>query len=173
MTHEQTPFPLTPWRVLASAAIIGASLVLALAVYFGFLAGGPVRWLGEWTAGSTSSVLNLLGASTTANGTILSSSGFAADIVVECTAVGPLLLFMGAVLAFPSTVKAKGLGLLLGAAVLTAVNLVRIVSLFWIGESYPQYLDVAHLLVWQTGMIVAAIVLWLAWVERVARARTL
>jgi exosortase/archaeosortase family protein len=166
-------FPLNPWRLLMSVAIIGASLVLALAVYFGFIAGGPVQWIGEWTASSTSSVLNLLGASTTADGTILYSSGFAADIVVECTAVGPLLLFMGAVAAFPSTVKAKGLGLLLGAVTLTAVNLVRIVSLFWIGESYPQYLDVAHLLVWQTAMIVVAIILWLAWVDRVAGARAL
>ena len=115
----------------------------------------------------------LMGASTTAEGTILYSSGFAADIVVECTAVGPLLLFMGAVLAFPSTVKAKGLGFLLGAVALTAVNLVRIVSLFWIGESFPEYLDIAHLLVWQTAMILAAIILWLAWVERVAVARAL
>mgnify|MGYP003707795177 CR=1 FL=1 len=32
MTHEQTPFPFTPWRIIASAAIIGASLVLALAI---------------------------------------------------------------------------------------------------------------------------------------------
>ena len=173
MTYQRTQLPLTPWRLLLSAAIIAASLVLALAVYFGFLAGGPVQWIGEWTAGSTSSVLNLLGATTTADGTILYSSGFAANIVVECTAVGPLLLFMGAVLAFPSTVKAKGLGFLLGAVALTAVNLVRIVSLFWIGESFPEYLDIAHLLVWQTAMILAAIILWLAWVERVAVARAL
>ena len=173
MTHQQIPVPLAPWRILTSVAIIGASLGLALTVYFGFLAGGPIRWVGEWTASSTSSVLNLLGASTTANGTILSSSGFAANIVVECTAIGPLLLFMGAVLAFPSNLKAKGFGLLLGAVVLTVVNLVRIVSLFWIGESFPQYLDVAHLLVWQTAMIIIAIVLWLGWVERAAGARTL
>lgn len=118
------------------------------------LAPSAIQWIGEWTASSTSSVLNLLGASTTADGTILYSSGFAADIVVECTAVGPVLLFMGAV-------------------ALTAVNLVRVVSLFWIGESFPQYLDVAHLLVWQTAMIVVAIILWLAWVDRVAGARAL
>ena len=173
MRQQPAALSLTPWRLLASVAIIGASLGLALTVYFGFLTGGPIRWIGEWTASSTSSVLNLLGGSTTANGTILSSSGFAADIVVECTAVGPLLLFMGAVFAFPSTLKAKGFGLLLGAVVLTVVNLVRIVSLFWIGETFPQYLDVAHLLVWQTAMIIIAIVLWLAWVEKAAGARTL
>jgi hypothetical protein len=44
-------------------------------------------------------------------------------------------------------------------------------SLFWIGSSFPQYLDVAHLLVWQTAMILLAIILWLFWVERIAHAR--
>ena len=51
------------------------------------------------------------------------------------------------------------------------INLARIMSLFWIGSAYPQYLNVAHLLVWQTAIILLAIVLWLFWIERVAGAR--
>ena len=51
------------------------------------------------------------------------------------------------------------------------INLVRIISLFLIGSAYPQYLEIAHLLVWQTAIILSAIVLWLIWVERLAIAR--
>ena len=93
------------------------------------------------------------------------------DIVAECTAVGPLVLFIGAVAAYPSPLRAKSLGVLLGLVVLSAVNLVRIISLFLIGSAYPEYLEVAHLLVWQTAIILFAIILWLFWVERLAGAR--
>lgn len=43
-------------------------------------------------------------------------------------------------------------------------------SLFWIGEVYPEYLDVAHLLVWQSDIILLAIVMWLIWAGRLSSA---
>lgn len=141
-----------------------------MAAYFGYLGSSVVTVVAAWTARWTSSALNLLGSSTQVDGVVLSSDAFAVNIVAECTAVGPLVLFMGAVVAYPSPVGAKGLGLLLGILVLTAVNLVRIMSLFWLGSAYPQYLSVAHLLVWQTAIILVTIILWLAWVERIANA---
>jgi len=159
------------WRMFVSSAIIVGSLGLALAVYFEFLAGEWILTISEWNAHWTSSALNLFGASTSVSGTVLSSDSFAVNIVAECTSIGPLLLFAGAVLAFPAPLRAKGYGWLLGLVVLTAINVIRIMSLFWIGSAFPQYLNVAHLLVWQTAMILLAIILWLFWVERIAHAR--
>ena len=157
--------------VMGPAVILGGSLVLAVAIYFGILGGTWMQELAESTARWSSFGLNLLGSSTSVDGTMLSSDTFAVNIVAECTAVGPLVLFMGAVLAYPSPLRAKSLGVLLGLVVLTLVNLVRIMSLFWIGSAFPQYLSVAHLLVWQTAIIILAILLWLLWVERLAHAR--
>ncbi len=144
---------------------------MALAVYYGFLGSSLVGHVAAWTASWTSHALNLLGGSTTVSGTVLWSDDFAVNIVAECTAVGPLVLYLGAVLAYPAPLRAKTLGAILGLVVLTAVNLVRIMSLFWLGTSYPQYLNVVHLLVWQTAIILLAIVLWLLWVEKVVGAR--
>jgi exosortase/archaeosortase family protein len=158
------------WRALGPLAIVGGSLLLSLAVYFGLLGSELVQAVAAWTARWTSYALNLLGASTQVKGTVVSSDDFAVNIVAECTALGPLALFAGAVAAYPSPLKAKGLGWLLGLVVLSAVNLVRIVSLFWIGSEFPQYLSMAHLLMWQTALIVLAIVLWLFWMERVSGA---
>ena len=152
---------------LRASAIIGVSLLLTLAVYSGYVGGPLIRVFAEWMADWTSEALNLLGASTRAHGTILSTDGFAANVVIECTAVGPLLLFAGAVLAYPSTLKAKSAGLLMGIAILVVINLVRVASLFWIGSNFPQYLSVAHLLVWQSATVLLAIVIWFFWVERV------
>ena len=159
------------WRALGPPAIIGGSLALSLAIYFGFLGSAWVEVVATATARWTSYALNLLGSSTSVDGTILSSDSFAVNIVAECTAAGPLVLFIGAVAAYPAHVKAKGLGVLLGLVVLTAVNLVRIMSLFWIGSNFPDHLRMAHLLVWQTAIIVLAIIVWLFWVERMAHAR--
>ena len=159
------------WRALIPASILGGSLLLSLGIYFGFLGSSVVDQVAAWTASWTSIGLNSIGFSTTVNGTILASDSFAVNIVAECTAVGPLVLFMGAVVAYPSTMKSKGMGILLGVVVLTGVNVIRIMSLFWIGDNYRQYLDVAHLLVWQSVIILLAIVLWLFWVDRMAGAR--
>ena len=157
-------------NTLRSWLILAGSLGLALGIYYGFLGSSWVEYVAEWTADWTSRSLNLLGTSTRADGTILSSDSFAVSIVAECTAVGPLVLFIGAVIAYPARLRAKTLGVLLGLVVLTVVNLIRIMSLLWIGSEYPQYLDMAHLLVWQTAIILLAIVLWLVWVERFAGA---
>ena len=159
-------------RLILPVGIICASLALASALYSGLIGGGAMRQIGEWDAAAASAVLNMMGASTEARGTVLSSSGFAVDVVVECMAIGPALLFIGAVLAYPSTVRDKCWGALFGVAVLTVVNVARIASLFWIGESFPRYLDVAHLLVWQSAIVVLALVLWLVWAQAASHART-
>ena len=157
--------------MLGSSAILAGSLVLSLAIYFSLLGSEWMDVVAGWTAQWTSVALNLFGSSTSANGTILASGDFAVNTVAECTAVGPFVLFTGAVIAYPSALRDKGLGVFLGLFILALVNLFRIMSLFWIGSTYPKYLDVAHLLIWQTGIILLAIILWLFWVERVAGAR--
>ncbi len=61
------------------------------------------------------------------------------------------------------------LGIGVGLAFLTVLNLVRLVSLFYIGAVFPNYLPMAHYLVWQAAIIISAIVLWLFWVEKFTR----
>ena len=179
-TQNQSPTPehaasAAGWRpgatTFRSWLILAASLGLALSIYYGFLASSLVDRVAEWTAQWTSHGLNLLGTPTHVNGTVLSSGSFAVNIVAECTAVGPLVLFIGAVFAYPATMKARAIGVTAGLAALTLINLVRIISLFLLGSAYPEFLEIAHLLVWQTAIILFAIVLWLLWVERVAGAR--
>ena len=157
-------------RTVRSWLILGASLGLALALYYGFLGSSWVDVIAEWTATWTSKAINLFGGSTTVSGTLIISDNFVANVVAECTAIGPIILYIGAVVAYPASKRAKLAGVAAGAVVLTAVNLVRIISLFWIGEAYPEYLDVAHLLVWQTAIILLAIIMWLLWVGRLSGA---
>lgn len=148
-------------------AVVIVALLLVPAIYAVSPDNPVVETAAAWTASWASVGLGILGVSTYVNGSILASEDFAVNVVAECLALAPIMIYSGAVIACPATLRAKVWGIAAGALVLIFVNLVRIVSLFWIGAGYPEYLDFAHLLVWQSGIYLLAIVLWLYWYGRV------
>ena len=74
-----------------------------------------------------------------------------------------MMIFTAAVIYFPSSLKEKLLGLIIGLAGIFVINQIRLVSLFYIGAYAPGIFETAHLLVWQSLMILLAIGLWLIW----------
>ena len=120
------------------------------------------------TARSTGFVLDILGANVDVDGVLISSDDFSMSIVSECTGIIIMLILLSAILAFPSTASHKALGIATGIPILFLLNLIRTVSLFYIGTSFPSLFDTAHLLVWQSLMILAAIAIWLTWMRRAA-----
>jgi exosortase H (IPTLxxWG-CTERM-specific) len=111
-------------------------------------------------------VLNLLSLKATASGTLLQVEGFAARIDDVCTGIFVVAIYFSAVLAYPSRMKEKLKGFLLGASVIFSLNLIRVVSLMFIGRYFPSFFEVAHLLIWQSLVIFAALLAWLYWTER-------
>ena len=71
--------------------------------------------------------------------------------------------------AFPSSWKYKGYGILLGVIILQVANLMRVVGLVYIGAKYPQYFNEAHNFISQMAMICLSLLLWMAWASRVKR----
>ncbi len=127
--------------------IIGQPLALAFAAVSGF-------------------ILNLLSLKATASGTVLSVEGFTARIDDVCTGIFVVAIYFSAVLAYPSRMKEKLKGLLLGASVILSLNLIRVVSLMYIGHYFPAFFETAHLLIWQSLIIFAALLAWVYWTER-------
>lgn len=123
------------------------------------------------TTQSTAWALRLLGANGHAEDTIVSSSLFSVKIVSECTAVFPIMIFIAAVAAYPSPWRKRALGIAAGIPILILVNLVRLVSLFYIGHSFPNAFERAHLLVWQSLIIFFTLLLWLVWATRIVPVR--
>lgn len=111
-------------------------------------------------------VLNLLSFEATTSGTILRIEGFAAEIDDVCTGIFVVAIYLSAVLAYPSRTKEKLKGLALGASVILSLNLIRIVSLMFIGRYFPTLFEAAHLLVWQSLIIFFALLVWLYWTAR-------
>jgi exosortase H (IPTLxxWG-CTERM-specific) len=138
----------------------------AVALYFHLFGSAFIQSISELTAESSAFTLNLLGANVRTSGTIVASDRFAYNIVAECTAIGPLILYVGAALAFPTDVRSKIIGAGLGLFFIGGLNVIRLVSLFYIGTYAPEQLDLFHLLIWQGVMILSVVMLWLFWVRR-------
>jgi len=50
-----------------------------------------------------------------------------------------------------------------------AVNVLRIVSLFYLGQWNMQWFEFAHLYLWQALIMLDVLVVWLLWVRYLAR----
>jgi len=56
-----------------------------------------------------------------------------------------------------------------GVSVLFVVNVVRLVSLYYVGVHWPSALDVVHQVVWQSLVIAIVVAMWLLWAGRASR----
>lgn len=148
--------------------VIGGFILLQPFLFFV----GFIQWANEMTAQLLALALRLLGHSSYAEGAVMRSELFSLEIVFECTAILPLVLFVAVVAATPSQAKAKFWALVWGLPALVLFNLVRLVSLVYLGHFMPRAFETAHLFVWQPLIVLFALALWLLWVER-QRARLL
>ena len=112
--------------------------------------------------------LDLIGQDIEMTGTIIRSDRFAVNIKNGCNGVETMIIFLAAVIAFPSTWKSRGIGLVLGCLAIQAVNLIRVVALFLTGAYFPALFDSSHTVIWQTIVILFGVLLWIFWANRYA-----
>lgn len=127
---------------------------------------GPV--LTPLTPGTTGILVMLLhgiGIDVVRHGTILvHSGGFAARIVYGCTGVLPVIMFIGCVVAYSRRWPDIVAGMVFGVPLLWMINMLRLVSLFYLGVYHPQMFALAHEVVWQGILAMTFIALWLSWI---------
>jgi exosortase H (IPTLxxWG-CTERM-specific) len=114
-------------------------------------------------------VLNVMGEQVTVDGTQIRSSRFAVEIENGCNGVETALLFAAAVLAFPAPWLHRLWGLLLGFAAIQIINLVRVVTLFWVGVHRPALFGASHTVLWQSIVVLCGMFLFLIWASRETR----
>jgi len=115
-----------------------------------------------WTANA---LLDALGQGSQLSDVTITSPRFSMAIRRGCDAVEPTWLFCAAVLSYPGSIGRKAVGILTGIVVLQTLNLIRIVSLYFIGVYLPGIFNTAHLEIWPTVFIIVAIVMMAGWIE--------
>ena len=97
-------------------------------------------------------------------------TGFAVTIEAGCNGVEAMLVLLAGILAFPAPWRLKLIGLAIGVVAIQALNIVRIVSLFYLGQWDAQWFEWAHLYIWQTLIMLDALIVWLLWIRAVPSA---
>jgi len=99
------------------------------------------------------------------------TTGFGVRIERGCNGVEALIILFAAIFAFPAPIKHKLLGFTIGFFAIQALNLVRIVSLFYLGQWNQVAFEWFHLYLWQALIILDALVVWLVWLRTLPQAR--
>ena len=99
------------------------------------------------------------------------SSGFGVRIERGCNGVEALIILFAAIFAFPAPIKNKLIGFAVGFVAIQALNLVRIVSLFYLGQWNQTAFEWFHLYLWQALIILDALVVWLVWLRTLPQVR--
>ncbi len=95
--------------------------------------------------------------------------GFAVEMRDGCNAVNVTILLWSAILAFPASWKMKLVGLAAGSLIVQTLNIVRFISLFYLGQYSMAWFDFAHAYLWESLLVLDTLVVFWLWVNRVAR----
>mgnify|MGYP001820500844 CR=1 FL=1 len=99
------------------------------------------------------------------------TTGFGVRIERGCNGVEALIILFAAIFAFPAPIKNKLIGFAIGFVAIQGLNLVRIVSLFYLGQWNQVAFEWFHLYLWQALIILDALVVWLVWLRTLPQAR--
>ena len=127
-----------------------------------------------WTAflaSASAFILRLVDSNVLAHGNVLQDIRSGSGIVIEagCNAVEACIMLAAAVFAYPAALGLRMAGLLVGAVAVQLVNLVRIVSLYYLVQWSVPAFEFAHLYLWQALIMLDVLVVWLLWLRWITR----
>ena len=127
----------------------------------------PLR---HWLASSSSWAISLLGIESHTRDTTVFAGSFAAQIVPDCDGLVLVVLFLAAVLSFPTRPTLRQIApTLAGLAIVVALNWVRVFALVLTGYFDRSILEFSHVYIWQGVLIFGTVLVWIAWANYALR----
>ena len=150
--------------------------VVVLAMLFGIEMLNPVQHavVQPWTtllARMSGALMSLFDTDVIAYGRVLQSraTGFGVTIEAGCNGVEAAIILIAGMVAFPASWRLKLIGIAIGILAVQGVNLLRIISLYYLGKWNMQVFEFAHLYLWQALIMLDVLIVWLLWMQMVAR----
>ena len=97
------------------------------------------------------------------------ATNFGVSIEAGCNGIEACIVLFAAILAFPSSWRHKLIGMVLGFIAVQAINVVRVISLFYLGQWNMNAFNFAHEYLWQAFIMFDVLVVFLLWANRVPR----
>lgn len=106
-------------------------------------------------------------ASAAAAGKVLwnTHTGFGVSIEPGCNGVEACIVLFSAIVAFPEHWGHKLWGLGTGFVAVQGLNVVRVISLFYLGQWSTKAFEFAHEYLWQGLIMLDVLLVWLLWVR--------
>lgn len=101
----------------------------------------------------------------TVSDNMIAIPGFAVRILDMCNGVEATLILWTAILAFPAPWSHRLWGLLIGTLLVHAVNILRIVSLLYLGVWKPEWFHWVHWYLWDTLIMLDILLIFLVWMR--------
>ncbi|HEY2630570.1 MAG TPA: exosortase H [Usitatibacter sp.] len=97
------------------------------------------------------------------------TNGFSVTILAGCNGLEAMIVLIAAILAYPAPWKHRVTGIVVGVVAIQVLNLVRIVSLFYLGQWSLKVFEWAHLYGWQVLIMLDVLIVWLLWLRTIPR----
>lgn len=152
------------------------SFVVILATLFGMELTEPVQraLVVPWTEALvriSAALITLLDDRVAVFGNILqsTSNGFALSIKAGCNGVEAAIILIAAILAFPAPWKHRAIGIVAGLTAVQLLNIVRVISLFYLGQWSMKAFEWAHFYLWQVLIMLDVLIVWMIWIRALPR----
>ena len=146
--------------------------VLLLAASFAIELTPPVQAavVIPWTEGLarlSAGILTIFDPHVAALGRVLQSTrnGFAVSIEAGCNGLEAALVLISAMVAFPAPWRHRLIGMAIGLAAVQALNVLRVVTLFYVGQWDMRAFEWAHLYLWQALIMLDVLIVWMLWIR--------
>ena len=97
------------------------------------------------------------------------TTGFAVSIEAGCNGVEAAIVLIAGIVAFPASIQHKVIAILAGFVFVQALNIVRIISLFYLGQWNYTVFEWFHLYLWPVLIMLDVLVvfaIYLQWLGR-------
>tara|TARA_B110000483_G_scaffold230607_1_gene295982 strand:+ start:370 stop:861 length:492 start_codon:yes stop_codon:yes gene_type:complete len=96
-------------------------------------------------------------------------SGFAVSIEAGCNGVEATIVLIAAICAFPGSWRARLIAIGLGFLAIQVLNIVRIISLFYLGNWNLEYFSWIHLYLWPALIMLDVLVVFIFYLRYLSK----
>jgi len=146
------------------------TFIVLILLFFGLVYLQPVREhiIGPFTnsvAFFAGWLVQVFGGDIRISGNILTIPGFSVQVIDMCNGVEATIIFWAATLAFPAPMAYRLKGLVLGTLTIHALNIIRIISLLYLGAFNREWFHWVHWYVWDALIMLDILIFFLIWIR--------
>jgi exosortase H (IPTLxxWG-CTERM-specific) len=150
-------------------------LTVLLVLFLGELTPPAQHWVVvPWTAALadfSATLVQFVDPAVSASGRVLQNARTGVGISIEagCNGIEACIMLVAAVVAYRARWREKLPAVVLGMLAIQSLNVLRIISLFYLVQWNQQVFQFTHLYLWQALIMLDVLLVWLLWLRWVAR----